>query len=302
MKITEMKNPITMLCAGAALLTLGACDVKDPIYNTLHPGHGTITLSADWSGIGQGLTAPKSYTVRAGDYSATVGGGGPAALDHLFEPGQCVIHAYNTAEHITVSGTTATVAVASGNATGAGQFVQEKPGWLFTGVVEATIEKDAEYALTAVMRQQVRQLTLIIEPTGGTADRIERIEGYLSGAASTLDFDNGTHAAPANVELQFTKIAEGADAGKYAATVRMLGVAGTQQKLNAKIYFTGDAPGPVTLESDLTTELAAFNADKKTPLILGGSLVETPTESGFGATIDDWTPGNGDGEDIDANT
>lgn len=77
MKITEMKNPITMLCAGAALLTLGACDVKDPIYNTLHPGHGTITLTADWSGIGQGLTAPESYTVRAGDYSATVGGGGP---------------------------------------------------------------------------------------------------------------------------------------------------------------------------------------------------------------------------------
>lgn len=37
MKITEMKNPITMLCAGAALLTLGACDVKDPIYEPEPP-------------------------------------------------------------------------------------------------------------------------------------------------------------------------------------------------------------------------------------------------------------------------
>ena len=37
MKITEMKNPITMLCAGAALLTLGACDVKDPIYEPKPP-------------------------------------------------------------------------------------------------------------------------------------------------------------------------------------------------------------------------------------------------------------------------
>lgn len=37
MKITEMKNPITMLCAGAALLMLGACDVKDPIYEPEPP-------------------------------------------------------------------------------------------------------------------------------------------------------------------------------------------------------------------------------------------------------------------------
>lgn len=37
MKIKEMKNPITMLCAGAALLTLGACDVKDPIYEPEPP-------------------------------------------------------------------------------------------------------------------------------------------------------------------------------------------------------------------------------------------------------------------------
>ena len=55
----------------------------------------------------------------------------------------------------------------------------------------------------------------------------------------------------------------------------------------------------VTLTSDLTTALAAFNADKRTPLMLGGSVVETPTGSGFGATITDWMPGIGG--DIDAN-
>lgn len=37
MKIKDMKNPITMLCAGAALLSLGACDVKDPIYEPEPP-------------------------------------------------------------------------------------------------------------------------------------------------------------------------------------------------------------------------------------------------------------------------
>ena len=55
----------------------------------------------------------------------------------------------------------------------------------------------------------------------------------------------------------------------------------------------------MTLTSDLTTALAAFNADKRTPLTLGGSVVETLTGSGFGATITDWTAGVGG--DIDAN-
>lgn len=64
---------------------------------------------------------------------------------------------------------------------GAGPFVQEMPGWLFTGVTETTIEADTDHTLTVAMQQQVRQLTLFIEPTGNITDRIERIEGYLSG-------------------------------------------------------------------------------------------------------------------------
>lgn len=42
MKIEDMKNPITMLCAGAALLSLGACDVKDPIYEPKPPVKVTV--------------------------------------------------------------------------------------------------------------------------------------------------------------------------------------------------------------------------------------------------------------------
>ena len=38
--------------------------------------------------------------------------------------------------------------------------------------------------------------------------------------------DNGTHGTPLNVALAFAKVTEGANAGKWAATVRLLGVAG----------------------------------------------------------------------------
>lgn len=289
-------KPITTIAAAAgALLLLTGCDVKDAIYDTPHPEKGTITLTADWSGIGEGLTRPASYTVTAGDYSATLSGT-TYLLDNLFTPGKYSIYTYNTAEHITVSGTIATVGEATGNVDGVGTFVSNVPGWLFTSVTEAVIEKDKDHAFTAVMRQQVRQLTLMIEPTGGTTDRIERIEGYLTGAAGTLDFADGTnamHATPMNVELEFEKIAEGDNAGKWSVTVRLLGTAGAQQKLNAKLYFADGSPAPVTLESDLSEELATFNANKREPLVLGGKVVETPTGADFGATIIDWTPVNG---------
>lgn len=304
------KRIIKLHLAGAmaAAILLAACDVKDPIYNTAHPEHGTITLTTEWDGIGEGLTVPAAYTVATlpaaasaakDGYTATLNGA-TNTLDHLFEPGTYRLRVYNTPQHITVDGATVTVAAATGNADGVGQFVQEMPGWLFTGATDIPTEADAEHACTVAMQQQVRQLTLVIEPAGGSTDRIVSIEGRLSGVASTLDMDNGTHAAPQNVALAFAKVTSGADAGKWSATVRLLGVAGNGQKLHATVFFKDNNPAPMPFTgtdssegTDLTAELATFNADKRTPLTLGGRMMETPTGAGFTATITDWTPVDG---------
>lgn len=138
------RNIRQCLIVAATALSFAACDVKDPIYNTPHPEQGTITLVTDWSGIGEGLTAPASYTVEAGDYSAILIGT-TNLLEPLFEPGSYHLHVYNTPQHITMSGSVATVAGASGNVDGAGPFVQEMPGWLFTGVTETMIEADTDH-------------------------------------------------------------------------------------------------------------------------------------------------------------
>lgn len=287
-----MNKTIITLLTGCAALLLAACDVKDPIHDTTHPDHGKITLTTDWSERGTGIDIPASYTVKVGEYSATVSGA-TNTIDYLFLPDTYRAYIYNTAEHITVSGTVATVAGAAGNVDGVGAFVHNAPGWLFTSTVDAAIEKDTDYELTAAMQQQVRQLTLIVEPTGGTPERIESISGYLSGAASTLDIDNGTHGNTSNVALEFARVTDGTNAGKWSATVRLLGTAGAQQRLIATIKFTGGSPGGLTLDSDLSADLSAFNTDKKTPLTLGGKVVETPTGAGFTATIDGWTTVNG---------
>ena len=168
-----------------------------------------------------------------------------------------------------------------------------------TSVQGVTIEADTDYELTAAMHQQVRQLTLVIESTGDAADRVERIEGSLSGAAGTLDFATGTYGAASDVALHFTKITEGEDAGKWTATVRLLGIAGNLQRLTATLTYTDGNPQPTSLNSDLTSALNGFNDGKTSPLTLGGTIAETPGEAGFTGEITDWETVDGGGVDAE---
>ena len=268
-------------------LLLSSC-VKDTLYDTPHPDHGMISVTADWSARGEGIDIPATWTVAMGDYTGTETSA-THAPDHLFDPGSYTLAVWNPAEGITVSGTTATVAAATGNDAVAGAFISNAPGWLFTSVQQVLIEKDTDYPLTAAMKQQVRELTLVVEPTGDAAGRITEIVAHLTGAAGTLDFATDTYGAASNVVLLFTKITEGDDAGKWKATVRLLGVTGTEQLLTGEIRYADGNPTPTTLKSDLTEALKEFNTGKSASLTLGGTLVETPEETEFsGFEITGW--------------
>ena len=244
----------TTILTLALLLTLGGC-VKDELHDTPHPDTGKITVTADWTDRGEGVDIPASWHIVMGDYTGTETGA-THSPDYLFNPGSYTLAAYNIPEGITVSGTTAAVAAADGGC------IVNTPGWFFTSVQEVEIEADTDYSLTAVMQQQVRELTLMIEPAGDAADRIESIWGTLSGAAGTLDFTTGTHGTPSEVKLHFTKITEGDDVGKWMATVRLLGIAGNSQRLTATLTYTDSNPQPTSLNSDLTAALDSFNDAK----------------------------------------
>lgn len=261
-----------------------ACNVKDPIHETDHPDKARVTLSADWTGIDPNLTKPAKYTavVNGTEYKDI-----PTVTESYtfpdIAPGSYAAYLYNETEGISMSGTTA-----------AATYTSTPLDWLFTGKLSETVEADRDYEFTVPIKQHVRELTLIIEPTGGTADNIEGITATLGGVAGTLDFSADTHGAATNAPLAFSKITNGTDAGKWMATVRLLGVTGAEQKLTGTITYVGGTPAATPLESDLTSGLASFNADKKTPMTLGGT-VETPTKTGFTATINDWTTVSGTG-------
>ena len=281
----------TTILSLALLLTLGGC-VKDELHDTPHPDTGKVTVTADWSDRGEGVDIPAEWTVTMGGYTGTETGA-THSPDYLFNPGSYTLAVYTPADGITVSGMTAAVAAADGGC------IVNTPGWLFTSVQEVEIEADTDYSLTAVMHQQVRELTLVIEPTGDAAERIESIEGTLSGAAGTLDFATGTHGTPSEVKLHFTKITEGDDVGKWMATVRLLGIAGNSQRLTATLTYTDGNPQPTPLNSDLTAALDGFNDDKTTPLTLGGTLAETPDEAGFTGEITGWETVDSGGVDAE---
>ena len=286
----KARQYINMMGMAAAVL-LSSC-VKDTLYDTPHPDTGKVTVTADWTDRGEGVDIPVSWHIAMGDYSGTETGA-THSPDYLFNPGSYTLAVYNPADGITVSGTTAAVAAADGS------FITGIPGWLFTSVQEVAIEADTDYELTAAMHQQVRELTLMIEPAGDAADRIESIEGTLSGAAGTLDFATGTHGTPSEVKLHFTKITDGNDAGKWMATVRLLGIAGDAQRLTATLTYTDGNPQPTSLNSDLTSALNGFNDGKTSPLTLGGTIAETPGEAGFTGEITDWETVDGGGVDAE---
>lgn len=258
---------IPILAAAAAGLLAAAC-VKDTLYNTPHPDHGKIAVTADWSARGEGIDIPTQWTVAMGDYTGTETTA-THAPDYLFAPGSYTLVAWNPAEGITVSGTTATVAPASGSQT-TGTFIDNAPGWFFTHAEQVSIEKDTDYPLTAAMQQRVRDLQLELEVTQGRPELIQSVTATLSGIAGIFDMEKGqTIGEPTSTVFSFTR-----DGSKLTADARLLGTMGDVQALVLDIVFT-DGGRTQRTEVDLTEALADFNGDMTTAYRVTGTL-ETP--------------------------
>lgn len=267
--MNKYKAPII---AAAAALTLSSC-VKDDLYDTPHPAHGKIAITADWSARGEGLDVPEKWNIVIGDYAGeeTTSTHAP---EYLFEPGAYTLTAWNPADGIRVSGNVATAS-----------YSGSQLGWFHAHTQEVTVERDRDHFLTASMQQQVRQLSIVITPAGDAAQRITAIEASLAGVAESLNFLTGEHGDPASVKLTFRRSKDGKE---WAATVRLLGIAGTAQKLNGTITFADGNPLPLTFESNLSAELSDFNSSKSEPLNIGGKLITTPPQTGVTATIGKW--------------
>ena len=245
-----------------------------PIYDYSYYDFGKIaSLITDWKERGDGIDIPERYTVKIGDY-INILSGTHNPIENPFPAGKYIINIWNVAHHIAISDRIATADYTAGEL-----------GWLFTGRQELKIEIDRKHSIIVYMRQQVRQLTLELDIAENIKDRLTAVDAALSGVAGTLNIDDGTHDAPTSIALTF---AEDLRDGKWKATVRLLGVTGKTQTLALSMNLAEGNLSPYTITSDLSSLLASFNEDKKTPLTLSTQIVGTETGGELIATITGW--------------
>ena len=274
-----------VLAAMVAAMLFAGCDTEDPIYDVPHTASGTITLTTDWSQIGTGNTVPPNYTVRVGDYSVLLTGE-TNEIENLFTTGDCTAYVYNTAESITISGTMATVAGAATPTGATGSFINNAPDWMYACRLDETISENTDYNFTALMAQQVRELTFVLTLTGEETDMVSTVTGVLTGVAGNYDMSNGTHSMPSNVAMTFVKQTTGEYEGKYIATVRFLGIVGNDQTITISITYTDNTLGTqVVGPTSVSSDLAMFNTNKRTPVSLNIDM-ETLTRGTITLTTD----------------
>lgn len=296
-----MNRPILFLAA--AIFMFCGCDTTDPIYSTDHPEKGTLTLSTEWSATNLPGIPAEGYTLVLGDFRDMVKVN-PAPIDHYFEPGAYNACLYTVGAKITVSdageNTAAIVETVEAPRDPAdpasplpGIFIAQDPGFLYSGSADIEIEKSRQHTLTVPMRQQVRELTLVIRPEGDAANEITSIASSLGGVAATWNLLSDTpHGEAVGVAPEF----ERTPTGEWKATIRLLGINGPEQKLEGAIVFNpGTRLDPIPFAKNLhqTEGFTAFNSDKKTPMVLEAHLVKVNRrlELGEFAPVEGWTGG-----------
>lgn len=265
-------------------VTMTGC-VKDELFNTPHPDKGAVMLDID------GLPGGDGYMVDI-DGRTFKTTGSTFAVPDLFDPGTHTVTVYNRPEGFSVEGLVARVAPLGAAVRAADGFIHPLPGYLYSGTRQIEVVADDSLKVEMSVSQQVRDLLLELTVTEGDPERIASVEGTLSGIAGAFDLAaQQTTGEAVSTVVEFTRTGD-----KLTADARLLGVTGNRQTLVIDIVFTDGRKQ--TTESDLTDYLKDFGSDMTEAFRLTGNL-NTPVEAGMSATIDNWQPGNGDGEDAD---
>lgn len=287
---TIIYNVLTVATATALFFT--SC-VKDELFDTPHPDKGAVVVSADFSERSASCTAPAEYLLHHTCCEAaepcTMPGGSEKCLPELFSPGSHTFHAWNACGKMTVTDGTIKV-----NETAPGT-IESMPGYLFTARVEKEIIKDDTTRVEIKMLQRTRDLRLELTVTEGDPERIASVRGTLTGVAGAFDLAGQTVTGnAANATVAFTR-----DGDKLTAEARLLGFIGTAPTLTLEITFT-DGRTQTVLHDSFAEAVKDFGKDMTETLVLTNRL-NTPVEAGMTATIEEWKPGNGGGEDVEVN-
>lgn len=266
----------TTMLTLALLLTLGGC-VKDELYDTPHPDKGVAAVAIT---LPQGMSQD-DYTVEI-DGTTAEGSEERYTVSDPLPPGGYTVLAYNTPQGFTIADGIARVERTDGTVRALSDFINPLPDYLYSGTERITIVADDTLRMDLGVAQRVRDLHIELTVTEGEPDRITSVTGTLAGVAEAYDLRNGTlYGEAVSTRPAFTHSGD-----KVSADLRLPGVLGDAQTLTLVLTFTDGRT--LTVESDLTEQLAGFGGgDLTQAFTLTGSL-RTPLEAGMEATITDW--------------
>ena len=263
---------ICLICVICVPWLLASC-VKDELHDTPHPDQGVVSVSVDYP---QGAEEDE-YTVEVDGKPLDEGDNASNPLT----PGEHTVLVYNTPEGFTVTDGIAYVERLDGTRA-LTDLIDPLPETLYSGTKTVTVVADDTLHLDLSVAQRTRDLRLELTVTEGDPERITSITGTLSGVAGAYDLRNETlYGEAVSTAPVFTRSGD-----KVAADLRLLGTKGEAQVLTLRLSFLNGNPQDITIESDLTEQLAGFNLGTGT-ITLDGEL-HTPTEAGVEAAIMDW--------------
>ena len=273
---------ISHALAAAFIFPLSFCS-KDE-YNTPHPDKGVIAVNINQP---QG-TEEDDYTVEVDGKPLDEGDNASNPLT----PGEHTVLVYNTPEGFTVTDGIAYVERVDGTRA-LTDLIDPLPETLYSGTKTVTVVADDTLHLDLSVAQRTRDLRLELTVTEGDPERITPITGILSGVAGAYDLRSETlYGEAVSTAPAFTRSGD-----KVSADLRLLGTMGGAQVLTLRLSFLNGNPQDITIESDLTEQLAGFNLGTGT-ITLDGEL-HTPTEAGVEAAIIDWEKIDGGGVDAE---
>ena len=273
---------ISHALAAAFIFLLSSCS-KDE-YNTPHPDKGVIAVNINHP---QGAEED-DYTVEVDGKPLDEGDNASNPLT----PGEHTVLVYNTPEGFTVTDGIAYVERVDGTRALA-DLIDPLPETLYSGTKTVTVVADDTLHLDLSVAQRTRDLRLELTVTEGDPERITAITGILSGVAGAYDLRSETlYGEAVSTAPAFTRSGD-----KVSADLRLLGTMGGAQVLTLRLSFLNGNPQDITIESDLTEQLAGFNLGTGT-ITLDGEL-HTPTEAGVEAAIIDWEKIDGGGVDAE---